>query len=157
MSFLSLLYKALGFWGSIATGLALASIIATGVQSGRLYVAHTELARARVKIDAATNATKQAQADTQTALRRYDEAAAGAVGWNTIADERMKLLIVCQSENTRIAGANRTALVNAQAAKITAERALARYTTAYQQQTKVPDCAAALAALDLKCPALSQY
>lgn len=38
------LWKALGFWGSIAAGLALALLVAVGVQTWRLHSAQTDVA-----------------------------------------------------------------------------------------------------------------
>lgn len=114
--------------------------------------------------DSAVSAQHAAEADTRAARTERDawkQAATGGADANRAATAGIRSLITelerQQGELARLGEAGRRAVAAAQAEAADADRTLKLFTAKFQAESRKPDCARALAALDTMCPALGGY
>lgn len=122
-----------------------------------------------LKLEAADVATAEAdkrtaEADRNTAQtereawkRRAGELGTANLAYGVALSDLRAELALCQGENARLGEAGEKAVAAAQADARDADRTLAAFTAKFQTESRKPQCAAALHALDAACPALEGY
>jgi type IV secretory pathway TrbL component len=135
-------------------GFLLAALVATGAYAAVLDV-RLDAAQSAVAAATAERGTARAERDAWK-VRAGELTAANAAYGSTVATLQRELSDA-QREAARVDAAGRAAVAAAQAAAADAERTLARMAAQFQKQARVPDCARALDALVLACPAMEGY
>lgn len=122
-----------------------------------------------LKLEAGNVATANAQRDTAqqrvvatiTERDAWKQSAHDAAQANVAATDAIGSLKATlqsqQQECARIGAANSKALTDARAQARDADRTLQLFTRKFQTESRKPDCARALSALEAACPALQNY
>lgn len=115
--------------------------------------------------------TRAAEADTATAVAQRDSAVTERDAWKAdaiaataanAAWEKTALALQAemqrQQEEARLSeAANQQAIAAARAAYLDADRTLDKFVRQFQTESRKPQCAQALAAMEAACPALRNY
>lgn len=132
-------------------------LVAIAVLGGLLYLKQAD-------VDVARAAAGTAQAHRDVALTERDawkQAAGTALGanakWETAFETMRGLLKAAQGENRRLDAAGRAAVRAAQERAALADRTLQVWKQRYEEQLLVEDCADALNAVQVACPAMEGY
>lgn len=104
----------------------------------------------------------QAERDARTTERdawkaRAEELAGATTSWQGLVDVLAVELKLAQREQRRLDSEGRAAIAAAQRDAVDAERTLKQFMDRHATESRKPDCARALAAVEATCPALEGY
>jgi hypothetical protein len=128
----------------------LALVLITAAQSTWLW-------KRGVDLQSAHAALHVAEQDRDTNARHVTEIESARKGWEDTANTATAIIAKMQQDATDLAAKNADAIIAAENAQTAAEKSAAGYHGKFVIESKKPDCAHALAALQGACPNLSDY
>lgn len=110
-----------------------------------------------IDVESATAKLRVAQQDADTANRHVAELGAANKAWEKTANDAIRVLDKMRQDATDLGIANANAIAAAEAAQVAIEKRVGTFAGKFNTESRKPDCAHALAAMQSACPNLEGY